>query len=127
MNIDRDDPPGQVPLAGFAAQRSGDAAASRRDGIRHARRMSNWTLAALITGTGAATVALVHQAAPTAVSPASTARTTTGQQAGSTAGGPTVSHPVATTTGSGATVTTTTRTVRGQTVIVRTVHAPRDN
>jgi predicted thioesterase len=36
--------------------------------------------------------------------------------------GPQVSHSVATTSGSGATVTTSTQTVNGKTVIVRTVH-----
>ena len=36
--------------------------------------------------------------------------------------GPQVSHSVATTSGSGATVTTTTQTVNGKAVIVRTVH-----
>ena len=34
----------------------------RRESIRHARRMSNWTAAALIAGTGTAAVALAHQA-----------------------------------------------------------------
>ena len=34
----------------------------RRDGIRHARRVSNWTAAALIAGTAVAAVGLAHQA-----------------------------------------------------------------
>jgi len=34
----------------------------RRDDIGQARRISNWTAAALIAGTGTAAVALAHQA-----------------------------------------------------------------
>ena len=40
-------------------------AAARRNSLRHARRMSNWTAAALIAGTGTAVVALAHQASQT--------------------------------------------------------------
>ena len=40
-------------------------AADRRSSLRHARRMSNWTAAALIAGTGTAAVALAHQASQT--------------------------------------------------------------
>lgn len=126
MDSDREPPPGQVPLAGFGDPQAGDQpASSRRDGVRHARRMSNWTLAALITGTGAATVALAHNAWPSAGATAGSSSATTatgGQTAVSGTSGPTVSHSVATTSGSGATVTTTTKTVNGRTVIVRTVH-----
>src|SRR5690348_4276279 len=39
---------------------------ARRDGIGHARRMSNWSAAALIVGTGAAVVALARGAIPAA-------------------------------------------------------------
>jgi hypothetical protein len=99
-----------------------------RDGIRHARRMSNWTAAALIVGTGTAAVALAHQArpAPVAATPPaaaglSTAAGTTGTSA---AAGPRVTHSVATTTASGVTVTTTTRTVNGKTVVTRVRHVP---
>jgi len=131
MDSDREYRPGQVPLAGFGDQQAGDQpAASRRDGLRHARRMSNWTLAALIAGTGAATVALAHHALPslaTATGNSATAATG-GQAAVNGTSGPAVSHAVATTSGSGATVTTTTQTVNGRTVIVRTVHpAYHDN
>jgi hypothetical protein len=125
MDSDREYRPGQVPLAGFGDQQGGDQpASSRRDGVRHARRMSNWTLAALIAGTGAATVALAHQAWPSAAVAGSSSATaaTGGQPAVNGASGPAVSHSVATTSGSGATVTTTTKTVNGRTVIVRTLH-----
>jgi hypothetical protein len=83
--------------------------------------MSNWTAAALIVGTGAATVALAHHAFP-ASAPAAGASSTTG--IGGTAvtngaGGPQVSHPVATTSGSGVVVTTQTKTVNGRVVVTQ--------
>ena len=92
--------------------------------------MSNWTLAALIAGTGAATVALAHHAFPqvAATAGASATAATGGQAAVNGTSGPQVSHSVATTSGSGATVATSTQTVNGKTVIVRTVHpAYHDN
>ena len=125
MDSDREYRPGQVPLPGFGEPEAGyHPAPSSRDGVRHARRMSNWTLAALIAGTGAATVALAHHAFPSVAATAGTSTTaaTGGQAAVNGTSGPQVSHPVATTSGSGATVTTTTKTVNGKTVIVRTVH-----
>lgn len=125
MDCDREDRPGQVPLPGFGEPEAGyQPAPPRRDGVRHARRMSNWTLAALIAGTGAATVALAHHALPSvaATAGAPTTAATSGRAAVHGTSGPQVSHPVATTSGSGATVTTTTQTVNGKTVNVRTVH-----
>lgn len=136
MDSEREDRGGRVPLPGFGdpdredwASRS-QPAPDRRDGIRHARRMSNWTLAALLAGTGAATVALAHQAFPTATTAGTTAATTTGTGTAGTAGtahgasGPQVSHSVATTSGSGVTVTTTTHTVNGKTVVTHVRHVP---
>ena len=74
MDSDREQHGGRVPLPGFGAPAPGDGPApDRRDGIRHARRMSNWTAAALIAGTGAATVALAHHAFPAAAGTATTA------------------------------------------------------
>jgi hypothetical protein len=99
----------------------------RRDSLRHVRRMSNWTAAILIAGTGTAAVGLAHQAAQTtaAAAPAAgTAAGTTGTTGTSVTAGPRVTHPVATTTASGVTVTTTTRTVNGKTVVTRVRHAP---
>jgi hypothetical protein len=157
MNPYREDLGGRVPLPGFGDWAPGDpapgdsapggstpgdpgpgewgsrrqVAPDRRDGIRHARRMSNWTLAALIAGTGAVTVALAHQAFPTATAAGTTAATT---GAGTTGAGPTatahgasgpqVGHSVATTSGSGVTVTTTTHTVNGKTVVTHVRHVP---
>jgi hypothetical protein len=125
MDSDREYRAGQVPLPGFGEPEAGyQPAPPRRDGVRHARRMSNWTLAALIAGTGAATVALAHHAFPSVAATAGTATTAAagGQAAVNGTSGPQVSHSVATTSGSGATVTTTTQTVNGKAVIVRTVH-----
>ena len=62
MDSDREDRTGQVPLPGFGEPEAGDQPAPpRRGGVRHARRMSNWTLAALIAGTGAASPRPVSQ------------------------------------------------------------------
>ena len=99
----------------------------RRDGVRHVRRVSNWTAAALIVGTGAAAMALAHQAHPAAgTGSVSTGVTGAGSIRGAgtgtaaTPGGPQVSNSVATTTASGVTVNTTTRTVNGKTVVTQT-------
>jgi len=134
MDSDREQHDGRVPLPGFGAPAPGDKPApDRRDGIRHARRMSNWTLAALIAGTGAATVALAHHAFPAATGTATTAAGPAGATAatGTTASpgthgasGPQVTHSVATTSGSGVTVSTTTHTVNGKTIVTRVRHVP---
>ena len=138
MNSDRESRGGRVPLPGLSesgpaaesgpAWRAGSAAPAapaRTDGIRHVRRMSNWTAAALIVGTGAATVALAHQALPaTTTAPATAPMTRPGTTATSTAGGPSVSHTVATTSASGVTTMTTTRTVHGKPVVTHVRHAP---
>jgi hypothetical protein len=105
-----------------------DSGRARRDGIRKARRMSNWTAAALMVGTGAAAVALAHQSFPVAgaTGQVGSAGTSAGKTGASpqTAGGPQVTHSVATTTASGVTVTTTTRTVSGKTVVTQVRHVP---
>ena len=133
MDSERVDRGGRVPLPGFGDPAGDDWASrsqpapDRRDGLRHARRMSNWTLAALIAGTGAATVALAHQAFPTATTAGTTAAATTGTGTTATshgASGPAVTHSVATTSGSGVTVTTTTHTVNGKTVVTHVRHVP---
>ena len=130
MGADHGYPDGRVPL-----RELGDPdprIRTRRDGIRKARRMSNWTAAALMVGAGAAGVTLAHQSFPAAAPTAGTA----GQAGGAgipagTAGatsqgtsGPSVAHSVATTTASGVTVTTTTRTVNGKTVVTQVRHVP---
>ena len=132
MDSEREDRGGRVPLPGFGESARDDWASrsqpapDRRDGIRHARRMSNWTLAALIAGTGAATVALAHQAFPSAATTAGTSATAAGATSATAHGasGPQVSHAVATTSASGVTVTTTTHTVNGKTVVTHVRHVP---
>ncbi len=101
MRTERDPRRGQVRLPGFAesaatewqAEDGGPPLASqvgrtRRAGIRRVRRMSNWTAAALIVGTGAATAALAHHAvsvgAPVAAASSSSSR---GRHHGGNAGG----------------------------------------
>ena len=131
MDDDGGYPDGRVPL-----RELGDPApGARRDSIRRVRRMSNWTAAALMVGTGAAAVALGHQTVP-AAAPAAGAAGQAGQAgaagipAGRTgassqaASGPQVAHSVATTTASGVTITTTTRTVNGKTVVTQVRNAP---
>jgi hypothetical protein len=131
MDSDREDGRGQVPLPLFGDSGPADPgsrpAPARSDGIRHVRRLSNWTAAALIAGTGAATVALAHQAFPAAAPAAGTTSATAGPGSAATTqgtAGPQAAHSVATTSGSGVTVTTTTRTVNGKTIVTHVRHAP---
>jgi hypothetical protein len=135
MDSDREDRRGRVPLPGPGGSDPADSgsqpAQNRRDGIRHVRRMSNWTAAALVVGAGSATVALAHQALPAtapatapAASGASAPAGTGAAAAAPGATGPRVTHSVATTTASGVRVTTTTRTVNGKTVVTHVRHAP---
>ena len=83
--------------------------------------MSNWTAAALLVGTGATTVALASHALPVGTSASSTyaapSTTATGVQA------PHVSGAVATSGGSGVTVTRTTHMVNGKPVVTIVRHA----
>jgi hypothetical protein len=131
MDSDHGGPGGKVPLAGFENSYSAERPVAHRDSIRHARRMSNWTAAALIAGAGVAAVALAHQALPAAAPAAGTAATAAGTAAsgaGVSAPGPSapqVNRSVATTSASG--VTTTTRTVNGKTAVTRTVPAHGDD
>ena len=97
---------------------------ARRDSLRHVRRMSNWTAAILIAGTGTAAVALAHQATQATATAAPAAGTAAGTTGTSATAGPRVTHSVAATTASGVTVTTTTRTVNGKSVVTRVGHAP---
>lgn len=83
--------------------------------------MSNWTAAALLVGTGAATVALASHALPSTASTTAASYTTQGTTAAGTQA-PHVSGPVATSGGSGATVTTTTRVVNGKTIVTQVRH-----
>jgi hypothetical protein len=130
MDADRGYPDGRVPLRELGDP--GPRARARRDSIRKVRRVSNWTAAALVAGCGAAAVALAHQSFPAAAPTAGAAGQAggAGTSAGRTgaspqaAGGPQVTHSVATTTASGVTVTTTTTTANGKTVVTQVRHAP---
>jgi hypothetical protein len=132
MNADRGDPRGRVPLAGPGNPYPAERPVAHRDGIRHARRVSNWTAAALIASSGAAAVALAHQALPTAAPAAGTAVSGAGAAAPAAGTGtrgvsaPRVSQSVATTSASGVT-TVTTRTVNGKTMVTRTAAARGDD
>jgi hypothetical protein len=116
---------GRVPLPGWedpAQARRTAPGAARENGVRHLRRMSAWSAAALVVGTGAATAAFAHAYAhPAQVAGPATAAGTSGTGAagapGQSASGPGVSHSVATTSASGVTTVTTTRTVGGKTVV----------
>ncbi len=80
----------------------------RRDGpprqktLRQVRRLSNWTAAALILGTGSATWALAQQFPGSAQTAATTSWTTTGTAVAAQGTVPNVSGPVAVSSGSGA-------------------------
>ena len=130
MDTDRGDRDRRVPV-----REPGDpvrGVRARQGSIRRARRMSNWTAAALVVGTGAAAVALAHQSFPAAASAVGAAGQaggagTSAVPAGANpqgASGPQVTHSVATTTASGVTVTTTTRTVNGKTVVTQVRRVP---
>jgi hypothetical protein len=129
---------GRVPLPDWEDSAAGQPtvpAAARENGIRQLRRMSAWSAAALIVGTGAATAAFAHGLTPASQATGSTAAGTTSGTAGPGAAavhgssGPTVTHSVATTSASGVTTVTTTRTVGGKTVVTHVQRAPayRDN
>jgi hypothetical protein len=105
MDQDYDERPGWVRLPGYEDPPSPRGAVSARaDGIRRMRSASNWTAAALIAGVAAATGYFAHH--PPAATPATSSVTTV---PGGTAAGPhkpTLNGPVATSSGSGVTVTT---------------------
>jgi hypothetical protein len=119
MDHDYEEQPGWVRLPGYeqdvsyppgAAQRG--AARSRASAVRRTRLAANWTAAALIAGVAAATGYFAHHQPP-----ATSATTSVSGVPGSTASGvpgstaagvqkPTLNAPVATSGGSGVTVTT---------------------
>jgi hypothetical protein len=130
MDANRGDPGGWVPLPESGEPRPAERARAGRDGLRPARRVSNWTAAALIVGSGTAAVALAHQAFPAAAPTASGPLAGAGAPAGApAAGAPQVTHSVATTSASGVTTITTTRTINGKTIVtqVRTGHPRGDD
>jgi len=132
MDTGRGQTEGRVPLRELGDAGPPGRTRGRRDSFRKARRMSNWTAAALVVGTGAGAAALAHQSftatapvAGTAVQAGGTA-TSAGSTGASSqaASGPQATHSVATTTASGVTTTTTTRTVNGKTVVSQVRQAP---
>lgn len=148
MNSDRNPHSGQMPLPGSAESASAEGwvalpesrqrvpgdrtRQTRTEGLRRVRRMSNWTAAALIVGTGATTIALAHNAVPVSAPVAASASSTTGTGTTGTSttaatkgtSGPQVSHSVATTSASGVTTTTKTQVVNGKTVVTHVRHVP---
>ena len=77
---------------------------ARQSSIRRLRRLSNWTAAALIVGTGSATWALAQHVTATATAQTvatGTAWTTTGTAVSAQGAGPNVTGPVAVSSGSG--------------------------
>ncbi len=116
--------PGEPGPGGTAGGTAAEGIRARSDGVRRLRRMSNWTAAALIVGTGAATVALAHHSLPGSAQAAGTTATTGAGSTAATNGasGPQVSHTVATTSGSGVVVTTQTKTVNGKVIVTQVRH-----
>ena len=83
------------------------AATARNDGFRKIRRMSNWSLAALVVGMGATTGALAAATHSKAVGTAAVTTPVAGAASAATGAvhsGPTLGGPVATTSPSGVTV-----------------------
>jgi hypothetical protein len=122
MNAEHDPRRGQVRLPAFD-----ESGGTRSAGIRRVRRMSNWTAAALIVGTGATTAGLAHHAVSVTAPPAAASSSASGVATASGtqgANGPQVSHSVATTSASGVTTTTTTQVVNGKPVVSQVRNAP---
>lgn len=116
MEQDYPEQPGWVRLPGYDedpryprdADRSRDyrpGAGSRGYGVRRVRQASNWTAALLIAGVAAATGYFAHHAAPAAPA-AGSVTSVPGGTAATGAHKPSLSAPVATSSGSGVTVGT---------------------
>lgn len=88
--------------------------------------MSNWTVAALVVGTGATAVALASHSFPATTSSGGSGYATSGSSSQGTSvpgsNAPHVGGSVVTSGGSGATVTTTTHVVNGRTVVTKVTH-----
>jgi hypothetical protein len=105
MDQEYEERPGWVRLPGYeepAYPRGG--ASARAGGVRRMRRASNWTAAALIAGVAAATGYFAHHQ-PAATPATGTVTTVPGGTAASPQK-PSLNTPVATSGGSGVTVTT---------------------
>jgi hypothetical protein len=112
MEQDDSGQPGWVRLPGYEEQdpRSPRAAdyrrgpAARASGVRRVRRASNWTAAVLIAGVATATGYLAHHTPPAAPATSSVTAVPGGTISG--AHKPSLSAPVATSSGSGVVVGT---------------------
>jgi hypothetical protein len=107
-------PPERVRLSGANEQRVGPAErAARAEGVRHLRRLTNWTLAAMLVGVGATSAAFAHAIPGLSGGTAAVQTAVVGSTATSgSAVAPAVSGPVATSGGSGV-VTAATGSVSG--------------
>jgi hypothetical protein len=106
-----------APIRGSSLETNGNSAKLVRDsGLRRLRRMSNWSLGALVVGVGATTGALASTIpGPTTGTTAVTNPAgVTSSASGVAAPGPSVTVPVATTSASG--VTTSVPSISGGTV-----------
>ena len=100
------DPERSSMYTGHTGRRPPATEAIRNDGLRNIRRMSNWSLAALVVGIGATTGALAAATHSKTVGTSAVTTTigTPTSAAGAAQGGPTVGSPVVTTSASGVTV-----------------------
>lgn len=107
MDDNLNDQPEQVRLPRFDEDPYARQAAARDSGVRSVRRVSNWTAAALVAGVAATAGYFAHASHP---APAATTVTKTVPGGAATSGAaahcPKVSHPVATSGGSGVTTGT---------------------
>jgi hypothetical protein len=105
MDQDYEERPGWVRLSGHDEPPYPPRGASiRAGGARRMRRASNWTAAALIAGVAAATGYFAHHPPP--VTPATSTVTSVPGGTAVNPQKPTLTGPVATSGGSGVTVTT---------------------
>jgi hypothetical protein len=108
MEQDQGGPPERVRLSGPNEQRVGPAErAARAEGVRHLRRLTNWTLAAMLVGVGATSAAFAHAIPGLSGGTAAVQTAVVGSTATSgSALAPAVLGPVATSGGSGVTAAT---------------------
>jgi hypothetical protein len=104
MDHDYEERPGWVRLPGYDEDTPYPRTArARAGGVRRVRRASNWTAAALIAGVAAATGYFAHHQPP---APATSSVTTVPGGTAAAPHKPSLNAPVATSGGSGVTVTT---------------------
>jgi hypothetical protein len=107
MDHDYEERPGWARLRGYEEEDISyprSTARARADGVRRVRRASNWTAAALIAAVAAATGYFAHH--PPSATPATSSVAAVPGAAAAGHGKPVLNAPVATSGGSGVTVTT---------------------